>query len=373
LSFFDEADEPRTARREPPRRSRTGSGGGARGGGGRRPSTDPQVIRTRRLIAIAVAVVLVILIVIGVSSCESSARRSALRDYNSNVVALAQQSNSTGKQFFGVLTGGGSAHSIQTSLNQARDTADQQLSHAKKLSVPDEDKQAQGYFELVMQMRRDGIANVATQIQPALAKATSRDGVSAIASEMARLYASDALYKDYTVPLILGGLKSNGIAVGGANGQPVESGQFVPDLRWLQPDFVASELHVSSGTSTTSGPVAPGVHGHRLVSVAVAGTTLDTGSTNTVADSPAPTFTLNFANTGQNTEHNVVCQVAVQGTGITSRTTVPQTTPGQAAQCNVQLSSSPPTGTYTVAATIERVPGEKSTTRNTQTFSIDFK
>jgi hypothetical protein len=372
LSFFDEADEPRTARREPPRRSRTGSGGTG-SGGGRRPSTDPQVIRTRRLVAIAVAIVIVILVVIGVSSCESSARRAALRDYNSNVVALVQQSNSTGKQFFGVLTGGGTAHNVQTSLNQARDTADQQLSRAKNLSVPDQVKQAQNYFVLVMQMRRDGIASVATQIQPALAKATSRDGVSAIASEMARLYASDALYKDYTVPLVLGALKANGIAVGGANGQPVESGQFVPDLRWLQPDFVASELHVSSSATVQSGPVAPGPHGHRLVSVSVAGTTLDTGSTNTVTDSPAPTFTLNFENTGGSTEHNVVCQVAVQGTGITSRTTVPQTTPGQAAQCNVQLSSSPPTGTYTVSATIEKVPGEKSTTRNTQTFSIDFK
>jgi hypothetical protein len=85
-----------------------------------------------------------------------------------------------------------------------------------------------------------------------------------------------------------------------------------------------------------------------------------------------PTFTLNFANTGSNTETNVVCQVTVT-TGVSGQTTVPQTTPGQQSSCNVPLSSAPPSGTYSVTARIERVPGEVSVTRNSQTFSITFK
>ena len=106
-------------------------------------------------------------------------------------------------------------------------------------------------------------------------------------------------------------LHSAGIAVGGTNGEPVEGGQFLPDVQWLTPSFVATQLHTTFAPTSKNGKVAPGTHGHELNSVSVGGTTLQTGSTNTVPASPAPTFTLNFTNSGQNTETNVVCKVTV--------------------------------------------------------------
>jgi archaellum component FlaF (FlaF/FlaG flagellin family) len=310
-----------------------------------------------------------------VRSCQVSARKSALQDYNAQVVAVVQQSDQTGRTFFSVLTSGGNVHSEQTSLNQARDSADAELSHARGLSVPDQVKQAQTYLLLSLQMRRDAIANVAQNIQPALASTTSKDAVSAIATEMARLYASDAVYKDYAVPLILGALKSSGIAVTGPNAAQVEPTQFLPDIRWMTPPFVAAQLHATlpSSSSTSTKKAAPGSHGHQLLSVSVAGTTLTPGTTSTLSASPAPTFTLNFTNTGQNQETNVVCKVAVSGTPVSGQTVVPQTTPGQQTSCNVPLSTAAPSGTYTVTATIERVPGELSVQRNSQSFQITFK
>jgi hypothetical protein len=321
-----------------------------------------------------VLVVLFILVVLGVHSCQVSARKSALQDYNANVVAVVQQSNSTSRTFFSVLTAGGNAHSKQTSLNQARDSADQQLSKAKGFDVPDQVKSAQSNLVLALQMRRDALRNVAQNIQPALASSTSQDAVNAIAAEMARLYASDVLYKDYTVPLVLAALKSAGVAITGPNAVQVEPGQFLPDIRWMTPSFVAAQLHASvpSSGSTSNKKPAPGTHGHHLISVSVAGTTLTPGASATVPASPPPSFTLNFANTGQNKETNVVCQVTVTS-GVSAQTVVPQTTPGQQSSCNVQLTSAPPTGTYTVTARIERVPGETSVLRNSQTFQITFK
>ena len=232
-------------------------------------------------------------------------------------------------------------------------------------------KDAQRNLVLALQMRRDTIANIATEIQPALGTSTSKDAVNAIAAQMARAYASDVVYKDYTTPLIAKALHSAGVDVGGANGETIESGQFVTDLGWLTPAFVATKL--GAKVPTASGKPAPGLHGHSLDSVSVGGTTLSTSSTNTITASPPATFTLHFTNTGQNNETNVVCKVAVSGTTASGQTVVPRTTAGQSATCNVTLKSVPPTGSQTVTATVQPVLGEKHTSINTPSYPVTFQ
>jgi hypothetical protein len=367
VSFFDEADEPRT---EPTAQRRRRPAGG-----GRRPPTNQQhAIRLRRAIAIAALVVVVILIVVGVRSCQVSSRNSALRDYNNNVSAVIQDSNNTGQQLFGVLangSGSGGAVNLQNQIAEAGVSAGKQLSHAKSIDVPDEVKGAQANLLLALQMRHDGITNVAQQIQPALSRSTSKDAINSIAAQIARFYASDVLYKDYTLPLISGALHNAGIKVGPPDGQTFNAGQFVTDVQWLTPSFIAGKLHVS--IATPGGKPTPGLHGHSLDSVSVGGTTLQTGSTNTISASPPPTFTLNFTNGGTNTENNVSCKVSVSQSSITGKSTVAQTTPGEHATCQVTLNSSPPAGNYTVTATIGKVPGEKNTVNNTLTFPVTFQ
>lgn len=103
------------------------------------------------------------------------------------------------------------------------------------------------------------------------------------------------------------------------------------------------------------------------------GTTLQTGSSNTIPATPAPTFTLNFSNTGQNSETNVVCKVSVSGSSVNGQTVVPKTSPGQSYTCKVTLSSSPTPGSATVKATVQPVPGEKNTANNTLTFPVTFQ
>ena len=124
-------------------------------------------------------------------------------------------------------------------------TADNQLTKVKSLSVPDEMRAAQDKVILAFQMRRDGIEQIATRIQEALGTSTNRDAINSIAAQMARFYASDVVYKDYAIPLIVGALKSASIGAGGSNGETIESGQFLPDLQWLQPTFVANRVTCS--------------------------------------------------------------------------------------------------------------------------------
>ncbi len=372
MSFFDDADEPPTA---PRRATRTAPRRRRPSGTGRRPPSDRQSIQVRRAVAAVALVIVVILVALGVHSCQVSATNSALRDYANNVSSLIQESDQTGTQLFQLLSSGASsanATNLQNQINQTRVNADAELHRASTINVPDQVKGAQQNLLLALQMRRDGIANIANEIQPALNTATSQSAVNLIAAQTARFYASDVLYKDYTAPQIVSALNAAGIAVGGANGPPIESGQFVPNVEWLLPTFIATELHVSAPGSG-SGKIAPGLHGHSLDSVSVAGTTLQTGSTNTIPANPAPTFTLNFTNGGQNVETNVVCKVTVSGTSDSGQTVVPQTTPGEHGSCQVTLNSPPPTGTYTVVATIEPVPGEKNISNNSLSFPVTFQ
>ena len=366
MSFFDEADEPSVEPR-PATRRRRGSGGR------RRPPGDRQTIMVRRLVAAAVVLVAVILIVLGVRSCQISARNSSLKDYTNSVSSLNQQSVQTGSQFFNQLSSSsqaGNATALQNQLNETRVQADNQLSRAKGFDVPNEMRGAQQNFLLSMQMRRDGIAGIASRIQEALGTTTSRDAVNSIAGLMARFYASDVLYKDYTTSLISGALKKADIAVGG-DGITIDSHQFLPDIQWLTPAFVSAKL--GGQTPTPAAKPAPGTHGHSLDSVSVGGTTLQSGSTNTLPAGQATTVTLNFTNGGQNTERNVVCKVSISGTSVSGQTTVPQTTAGQSTSCQVSLKSGPSAGNYTLSATVEPVPGEKNTANNTLTFPVTFQ
>jgi hypothetical protein len=314
--------------------------------------------------------------VVGVHSCQVSQANGALKDYSVAVNALMQSSQQTSSQFFGLLANGqatGNATNLQSQIDEARLTASSQLSHAQGLSAPDAVKAAQQNLALAMQMRVDAIGAIAQQIQPALQSQTAADADNAIAAQMARFYASDVLYKDYMLPPLVAALHSAGIAVGGTDGEPIFAGQFLPDIQWLNPSFVAGALHSPGAPAAPpSGPIKPGTHGHALNSVSVGGTTLQTGSSNSISATPAPTFTLNFSNTGQNSETNVICKVSVSGSSVSGQTVLPQTSAGQSYSCKVTLSSSPTPGSATVKATVQPVPGEKNAANNTLTFPVTF-
>ncbi|HLY35680.1 MAG TPA: hypothetical protein VKU35_03120 [Candidatus Limnocylindria bacterium] len=322
--------------------------------------------------------VMIILIVVGVHSCQVSATNSALRNYSVSVSTIIQRSDENGARLFTLLSqskGTNNAPSLQNQVDESRLAAQSQLGQAEGFSVPDQVSQAQTNLVMALRMRADGIADIGEQLQPALQRQTSGGAVTRIAGDMARFYASDVVYKDYTLPVIVRELTKAGIEVGGTNGEPINEGQFLPSLQWLQPSVVASALQVSAPAGT--GPIAPGPHGHKLNTVSVGGNALQEGSTNTLTASPTPTFTLNFTNTGANTETNVTCKVTVtnsSGSTVASgQTVVPQTSSGQSYNCQVTLTTTPPKGSATVTATIERVPGEKSVVRNTQTFPVTFQ
>jgi hypothetical protein len=371
LSFFDEADEPPRSSRPRPRQRRPSGRG--------RPPRDQQAIQTRRIVAVVVIVVVIVLIAVGVHSCDVSQRNSALRDYTNSVSSIVGSSNATGRQLFAALSSGGGANHGQNLQNQltsllagGSQSADGELQRAENLSVPSQMQSAQRNLVLALKMRRDGIKVIAQQIQQALGTTTNRTAIGQIATATARFYASDVVYKAYAAPDIAAALNGAGIAIGGTNGETINDGQFLPDLGWLQPDFIAGKLgsRLSSGHVNRAGP---GLHGDSITGVAVGSNTMAPSVTNHVASSPAPTFTISVLNGGQSPEYNVGCKVTVTGLGDSGTATIPQTTPGQTSTCAVTLSSPPTPGTYSVTASVAPVPGEKDTTNNTTTFTVQFQ
>jgi hypothetical protein len=193
---------------------------------------------------------------------------------------------------------------------------------------------------------------------------------------MQQFLASDVIYDTRVIPYIQQALKKRGIT-----GQNQQDSQFLPSLDWLQPSFVATRLGASSGTSadgtTTNENVAPGLHGHGLISVAVGDVTLQPGQTaNRIPAGSNIAFKVTFANQGENDEKNVSVTVRIRGSGvrtITARRRVPTTTAGQNAEATIPLSQSPPIGTpVTIEVSVARVGGEQKVDNNKQTYTAIF-
>jgi CARDB len=330
----------------------------------------------RRGVALVALVIIFVLIVIGVHSCAVSQANSALRNYNDNVASLIRFSNQNGDQVFSTLAGGvnsNTATTVQQQLNEARLTASNHLSKARGLSAPGSVSDAQQNLVQLMRMRRDAFANIAGDLQQTLQSATASTAVNSIATEMARLYASDVLYKDYVLPNIVRALTKAGIAVGGANGEPIDPNQLLPNVQWLLPSYVAGQLKVSvPSTSGANGKAAPGTHGHALDACSVGGNTLSTTAATTIPTGSSPTLTCQVTNDGQNPETNVTVSATISGTSVTGQGVIPQTQPGQQYSVQIPLSSAPPAGTYEMTVAIHHVPGETTFTHNSKTFPVTF-
>ena len=389
MSFFDEVDEPpateiRTSSRSAPRRSSSrGGGGGSRGSGSgsrpprrRPPAGNTQSVRIRQGVAIAALIVVIVLIAVGVNSCQNSANKSAVQDYGNDVNSVITSSQSSSKALFKILRGGlnsSNAATAEQSINQVRQSVQSDLSRAQRFSVPGAAKTANAHLLLALQERLNGVAGISAEIQPALATSDNKQAIETIAGEMAQFYSSDVIYKQYAAPELVAALHGQGITVGG-DGVTVNSGQFLPSIKWLDPTSIADVLNVtlpSTGGAAKNG--SNGLRGHELTSVSVGGETLSTTSTNTVTASPAPTFTFSFTNSGNFDESGVRCNVTVSGAGDVGNKIVPETFAGKTSSCAVTLKSVPKTGTYSVVATVEKVPGEKNTSNNTLTFSVAFQ
>ncbi|HWF35875.1 MAG TPA: hypothetical protein VG295_10885 [Solirubrobacteraceae bacterium] len=339
----------------------------------------------RRGVALAAILVVIIVLAVGVHSCQVSSRNSALRNYNTTVGSLIQQSDATGKSVFSDLlsapkSSGSTVQTLQAELDNASHTAASQLSQAQNLSAPGQVSTAQQNFVLTLSLRHSAEADIAKHIQEALTTKTAQTGINAIAVDMQELLASDVVYTTQTAQGIAAALHSAGIPVGGVNGETIQAISYLPpDLGWLTPQFIAKQLGsaLSPTSSSTSGPnPCPTTNcGHQLNSVSIGGVALSVGGANPIPASPPPTFTANLTNNGTATETHVVVDVSVttaSGTTITAQKVQASTAAGQSYNVQIPLPKTPATGSAQVTVTVEGVPGETYLANNKLVFPVTF-
>jgi hypothetical protein len=366
VSFFDEDDEPR---RTPRPRSARRAGSTA--------TADSQTLLLRRGLAMGALVVVLLIAVFGINACLDSRRETALKNYNTEVGAIGQQSAEVGGQFFQLMreSRGGSPQDLQTDISSFRVQAEQQLDQAENLDVPGEMTGAHRSLLIALEARRDGLDYIASHVRDALGdegEAADR-AINEIAGQMEVFLASDVLYRTRVIPFIDNALREQEIG-----NQRIVQSQFLPDLGWLEPEAIASVLdqQLTSGDGRSRDePTGPGLHGTGIDSVSYGDTTLQPDTANQLTYDPGTPFTVRFTNQGENEEFEIRVTVRIAGGGrpITLTDTVDTVVPGAEGVAEMALDRTPPLDSAVeIRVQVAPVPGEEKTDNNRAVYPALF-
>ena len=195
--------------------------------------------------------------------------------------------------------------------------------------------------------------------------------------------ASDVLYDQRVIPFINAGFKDAGIG-----GQEIASSQFMKEISWVAPTYVASRLdqQLSADNSEDGGtngsgrdpnePSGPGLHGTGLDATSYGNVTLQPGASNRLTYVEGQPFTVAFTNQGENDEFDVKVTLKISGpTGnpITLNKTVPQVAQGEKATVELPLNRPPAFGAaLTIDVSVAKVPGEKTVDNNKSSYPTLF-
>jgi hypothetical protein len=333
----------------------------------------------RRTLAIGAALLVLILLVLAFRGCLNARGEQAIKDYVGESSELIDQSKLEGNQLFELLGGSGDqddAVDAANVVNGLRSESATLVDRANDLDAPDEVSSAQENLLDALELRRDGLAAVANALPGALADEERRESTGDIAAMMQVFLASDVLLKYRFRPNLEQSLRDEGLADDVSVPKQNEL-EFVPDVQWADPDFVADQIAGLRGTGGGAGDesAAPGLHGNGLGTVALGGVALVPGASATVPLSEDLAFEVQVVNQGENNETDVNVRVTV-GEGndaIELEETIPEIAVGEQQTVTIPLAEQPPTGeNVPVSVEVEPVPGEEMTDNNAGDFTVIF-
>jgi hypothetical protein len=327
----------------------------------------------RRSIALVAGVIVLILLVLGVRSCLNTRQENAIEDYSNDSAELLRASTLEGDQLFKLLQGEGGtdqATAIINQLNAYRVDSSELVDRANRLDVPGDLSGAQSELREVLELRRDGFADITDALQVALGDQDRREGSDEVAKQMQVFLASDIVDTQRFRPALFDVLRDKDLS---APNLP-EKG-FVPDIQWLQPDFVADQVNALRTGTGGGGEAAPGLHGNGVAGVTLGGVALTPGGSASVQLSADLGFEIQVQNQGENTENDVVVSVTVGdgGDADTQEETIDTIAAGELKTVTIPLSKQPPTGqNVPIKVEVKPVPGEQKTDNNTFDASVIF-
>lgn len=320
----------------------------------------------RRGLALGAALIILILVVLGVKGCLDAKAQSELSGYARSVSQIVEETQQTSKAFFGKLSDPGSLSVTEfvAEVNADRSAMDNYVNRVDGLSAPGDMGHAQNALELVYELRGSAMNEIANKTSTALGNVGAAQASAAIAKQMQKLLAADALYAAVVRPEIDGVLASNGI-----EGSNVPRSVFLPGgTKWLDPATVSSALGAVSGSTAAA---TPGVHGLGLGGASVNGTELAVGTTTTIPKGTTPEVEAKVENQGESTENGVIVSVKVNG-GHTLQGTISSIGVGETQSVTIPLTPAP-RGQVALEVEVHPVPGEKVVSNNKASYAVDFE
>jgi hypothetical protein len=335
---------------------------------------DRQTLMVRRTIALVAGVIVLILFVVLVRGCLDSRKQNAIENYANNSAELLRASKLEGDSLFKLIQGEGGtnqATSIINSLNAYRVDSSELVDRANRLDVPGDLNDAQDELIDVLELRRDGFADITDALRVALGDQDRRQGSDEVAKQMQVFLASDIVDTQRFRRELFDVLREEGLSAP----EDLPSTGFVPDIEWLQPDFVADQVNALRTGTAGAGDAAPGLHGNGIAGVTLGGVALAPGVAASVQLSGDLAFEIQVQNQGENTENDVTVSVTVGdgGDAVTREETIPTIAPGEIQTVTIPLDTTPPTGqNVPVRVEVKPVPGEQKTDNNTLESAVIF-
>ena len=357
MAFLDEEQDDYVVADEPERPRRRVGG----------PQRRRQQFLVRRLIGVGVGLAFLILIVIGIRGCLEARSDRALRNYDSDVATIMQQSEQSGRDFFNLLNStGGTSSSLdaQQEVLRQRDTSQTLLDRAHDIGVPGQMHDAQTAVIQTLTLRRDALSSIAQNVTQATARTQTTNAVKAISDAMGSLYASDVLWTQIGKPEIQNVLDDEGI-----DGAPLPNGRFMPAnaTDFLNQTTLVTKLNALTGQSTST---TGGTHGLQLDSTTVGGQTLTPDSTNTVP-SDSQEIDIAVTNSGDSDETGISVSVTLGGTQLTGQ--LQALSAGEQGTIKIPLTTKPTAGTETtLQVVVNPVQGEQLTQNNQSSYTVVF-
>jgi hypothetical protein len=332
----------------------------------------------RRTLAIGAGLLVLILLVLAFRGCLNARNEQAIKDYVGESSELIDQSKLEGNQLFELLGGSGDqddAVDAANVVNGLRSESATLVDRANDIDAPDEVSTAQANLLDALELRRDALAAVANALPGALADEERRESTSDIAEMMQVFLASDVLLKYRFDPSLKKSLEDEDLS--DEVSLPRQGRlEFVPDVQWVAPDFVADQIAGLRGTGGGGDEsAAPGLHGNGLGTVTLGGVALVAGASATVPLSDDLSFEVQVVNQGENNETDVNVKVTVgEGNDATElEEAIPEIAIGEQQTVTIPLAERPPTGeNVPVTVEVEPVPGEEMTDNNTAEFTVIF-
>jgi len=355
LAFLDEEDRQRLAPEpsDPPRRRSIG------------PQRRRQQYLVRRLIAVGLGLVLLILVVLGFRGCLEARSDRGLRNYTQDVGTIMAESQQRGEDFFEVFENPDNLSDLelQQQILSLRGASESLLNRAENLDAPGQMSRAQGAVTLALELRRDALGTIGSDITQATADAERAEAIDRITRQMGALYASDILWQQVAAPEINRVLREDDIEQA-----ELPAGNFMPESN--PTEFLDQAKVVETLAAVSGEQITPGTHGLGLIQTAIGGTTLTADASTTVPDDSRE-IQVQIQNQGESEESGIRVVVTLEGSDLEG--TIASLGAGESQTVNIPIANLPTPGTEaTVEVTVEPVPGESVTDNNQATYTVVF-